>query len=226
LPSRGDGLQFRGDHDGARVNLGYRAWNQSSGEPPSIEELSTCGEAPQTSRAPPVVVNGMTPYRTNANELPPTASVSSCLVWTMCAVVGLRPSALGLALCDTPTAMTYKQLTARLQAPSNKTKPAGALALCKSHWRGWDVLAAQEGTFLIGGFRKGVRHLMGFNAGTGVLFVGPETRCVSAHDVATIARLAIELEDEYDVTIGNDGIVRQLWCRPGAAGFRELPFAA
>lgn len=193
-----------------------------------LEVLRAAGKAPLSSREAAVLASGMVPWRTDAYAVPQGSGLC-CLLWAFCAAAGCTLAELGLSrdpVLRGAAAASFKELTAACQR--HPGQPAAALALRKMGAQGWSILLEKEGVFLFSAWRmcgeRDVPHAMAYNAGTRVLYIGPEVEVLLGKDLADLRALDARMEAEHGVYLGGDCQSRQLHCQPGHAAFGELPY--
>ena len=202
-----------------------------------MEVRFSTGLSPRSDRGQLTLDNGFWPWRTDAHA-PPVVHLS-CMVWALLAVVGLpsvgallgggSDEALKLAA---PNGLWFQWLQGLRER--HALTPIGALEF--RHLRGgsralWEqVLAQTEGVFLfICRLRRTLDqvllHVVGYNAGTRVLYLGPWVRALDASDVADAGQVAHSVYMETGIFMDEEGAaVRQVYFNPRHAAAPRLPF--
>jgi len=167
---------------------------------------------------------GLVPWRTDAHR--PPARMCMCALWALCAVVGVSVSSLGLARDAIALQMgaSLEELQAALTRAKASRARAGALVLCRAHVSVSDVLCARAGVFLVGAYLRGHPHLLGYNAGTRMLYLGPWVWEVSEAHVADPGALVHELRVQLGLEFEEPLVCRQVYLCATYERARELPY--
>jgi len=218
-----------------RTDAGREPWfyvELDAGPQLALEQLLQLraeGEAPISSTTVVLRERGLLPHRTDAYA-PPVGGLT-CTLLAFFSVLASDAARLGLAadpIVGLNNPIGFRSLSLLLLR--NWAAPGGALLLLRAQVNRWELLRMTSGLFIFGGhLRRGDTfhpHAMSYNAGTGVLYLGPYVVVVQPSDKEQLDLFAVRMQLMYGIYLSSEKPFecRQIYINPMHKGAELLRY--